>query len=239
MPGRRRPGSCCPTAGWSRRPGEQVPVPDLPLNILPLPDSRHALVATSGYNAHELVAGRPREARRSSIARRSGRAGSGWRPRPTSTGSGGRGAAANVVHRFGLDGQQADARGGRPEGRRQRAGAQRARTISAAGWRSTRRARSSTRWTSTTGRSRPSTPTTSEEIKSAPAGTRPYDVALARGGNQLFVSDWAGRAVLVRRPGRPPHDRPDRRRRASQPDRRASRRTTGSSSPVRRATASR
>ena len=41
--------------GWVVSPvGEQVPVADLPLNILPLPDSRHVLVATSGYNAHEL-----------------------------------------------------------------------------------------------------------------------------------------------------------------------------------------
>src|SRR3954452_15304679 len=42
--------------GWVVSPaGEQVKVPDLPLNILPLPDGRHALVATSGYNAHELA----------------------------------------------------------------------------------------------------------------------------------------------------------------------------------------
>ncbi len=41
--------------GWVVSPvGEQVAVADLPLNILPLPDSRHVLVATSGYNAHEL-----------------------------------------------------------------------------------------------------------------------------------------------------------------------------------------
>src|SRR4051812_29283204 len=42
--------------GWVVSPaGEQVQVPDLPLNILPLPDGRHALVATSGDNAHELA----------------------------------------------------------------------------------------------------------------------------------------------------------------------------------------
>src|SRR5262249_33523425 len=34
--------------------GEQVTLTDLPLNILPTPDGTHALVATSGYNAHEL-----------------------------------------------------------------------------------------------------------------------------------------------------------------------------------------
>ena len=35
------------------------------------------------------------------------------------------------------------------------------------------------------------------ELKTAPAGTRPYDVVLARNGTQLFVSDWAGRTVRV------------------------------------------
>ena len=41
--------------GWVISPaGEQIPVADLPLNLLALPDNRHALVATSGYNAHEL-----------------------------------------------------------------------------------------------------------------------------------------------------------------------------------------
>ena len=36
-------------------PGEQVILKDLRLNILALTDSRRALVATSGYNAHELA----------------------------------------------------------------------------------------------------------------------------------------------------------------------------------------
>ena len=41
--------------GWTITPaGEQVVLTDLPLNIMPLADNRHALVATSGYNAHEL-----------------------------------------------------------------------------------------------------------------------------------------------------------------------------------------
>ena len=52
--GATRTGFLLPN-GWTVTPvGEQVPVADLPLNILPLPDSRHVLVATSGYNAHEL-----------------------------------------------------------------------------------------------------------------------------------------------------------------------------------------
>src|SRR5262249_49491061 len=42
--------------GWRLTPaGEQVPLTDLPLNILTTPDGKYALVATSGYNAHELT----------------------------------------------------------------------------------------------------------------------------------------------------------------------------------------
>ncbi len=59
--------------------GQHVPLADLPLNIIPLADNRHALAATAGYNAHELSLDRPRRTEKSSIARRSGRAGSAWR----------------------------------------------------------------------------------------------------------------------------------------------------------------
>jgi YVTN family beta-propeller protein len=41
--------------GWRITPaGEQVALSDLPLNILVSSDNRYALVATAGYNAHEL-----------------------------------------------------------------------------------------------------------------------------------------------------------------------------------------
>src|SRR5262249_25138269 len=41
--------------GWMLTPaGKHVTLADLPLNIIPLDDGKHALVATSGYNAHQL-----------------------------------------------------------------------------------------------------------------------------------------------------------------------------------------
>ena len=41
--------------GWTITPaGKQVPLSDLPLNIIPLADGKHALVAASGFNKHEL-----------------------------------------------------------------------------------------------------------------------------------------------------------------------------------------
>ncbi len=41
--------------GWTITPaGKQVALSDLPLNIVPLADGKHALVATSGFNKHTL-----------------------------------------------------------------------------------------------------------------------------------------------------------------------------------------
>ncbi len=41
--------------GWVLTPaGKHVVLTDLPLNILPLADNRRVVVATSGYNKHEL-----------------------------------------------------------------------------------------------------------------------------------------------------------------------------------------
>ncbi|MGE3821791.1 MAG: hypothetical protein AB7I30_20450, partial [Isosphaeraceae bacterium] len=42
--------------GWTISPaGEQVELTDLPLNVIPLADGKHALAASSGFNAHNLV----------------------------------------------------------------------------------------------------------------------------------------------------------------------------------------
>jgi YVTN family beta-propeller protein len=42
--------------GWHLTPvGTHVPTTDLPLNILALPDNRRALIASSGYNDHDLA----------------------------------------------------------------------------------------------------------------------------------------------------------------------------------------
>jgi YVTN family beta-propeller protein len=54
FPGPNDKGFLLPN-GWTITPaGKHVPLTDLPLNILPLKDGRHALVATSGYNKHQL-----------------------------------------------------------------------------------------------------------------------------------------------------------------------------------------
>src|SRR5205814_1336564 len=53
-PGPTETGFLLPN-GWTLTPaGEHLTLNDLPLNIVPLADSKHVLAATSGYNAHEL-----------------------------------------------------------------------------------------------------------------------------------------------------------------------------------------
>ena len=54
FPGPTATGFLLPN-GWHLTPaGKHVETADLPLNILPLKDGKHALVATSGFNAHNL-----------------------------------------------------------------------------------------------------------------------------------------------------------------------------------------
>ena len=241
MPGRRRPGSCCPTAGPSRRPASRSALTDLPLNILPL---RRRPARPGRHQRVQRPRARARRPREQEGRRSPGRPAELVRPgrrRPTSGGSGGRAAAANVVHSVPARGQRADADRARTRSRRrQRRKRHAARTHFRSGLALDRAAqdpllarhrRRHDRRPRPRGRCR--------AIRSAPVGERPYDVALARNGTQLYVSDWAGRAVLRRRPGRPPDRRPGSPS-ASIPTRSPSiPRTTGSSSPAPRATASR
>ena len=145
--------------GWTLKPaGQHIPLTDLPLNIIPLADNRHVLVATSGYNAHELslIDLEQKKVIDRQAVRQSwfGLAVSPER-RPDLV-VGGRGKHGACVSPRGWP---SDRRQASPNPRPRPAATirrQRDRT-SAAAWRSTRIARCSTRWTSTAARSRPST----------------------------------------------------------------------------------
>ena len=52
VPGPTENGFLLPN-GWTISPaGDQVVTTDMVLDILPLPDGKHAMVASSGFNAH-------------------------------------------------------------------------------------------------------------------------------------------------------------------------------------------
>jgi YVTN family beta-propeller protein len=180
--------------GWVLKPaGRHVPLADLPLNIIPLSDNRHAFAATAGYNAHELALIDLHEEK--VIDRQAVRQSwFGLATTPEADQIWWSGGGANVLHTFHLShrhltrvsGPDPEPRGRTAEPRHFRAGVAidparnrlysldiDAGTISALDL------------------------ATGKECKSASAGTRPYDVVISRTGTQVFISDWASRAVCV------------------------------------------
>jgi YVTN family beta-propeller protein len=182
--------------GWVVSPaGAQVIVPDLPLNILALPDNRHALIATSGYNAHELsLIDLEQKTVIDRQAVRESWFGLAATPRLDRIWWSGGGAV--VVHRFGLDGQKLT-RSNEPAASETTKAAPRAQRHFRSGL-ALDAARQVLYALDIDGGSITALDLDSRtERMAAPAGTRPYDVVLGPSGRMLYVSDWAGRSVLV------------------------------------------
>jgi YVTN family beta-propeller protein len=181
--------------GWTLKPaGEQILLPDLPLNIIALADNRHVLTSTAGYNAHELSL-IDLDARRV-VDRQAVR--QSWFGLAMST-KGERiwwsGGGGNMLHEFRL-GDLHLTRAGRPEPESRSARSQEPRHFRAGvAFDPTRNVLYSLDIDA--GSISALDFSDHKVLKSAPAGKKPYDVVLGRGGNQLFVSDWAGRAVLA------------------------------------------
>jgi DNA-binding beta-propeller fold protein YncE len=185
--------------GWTLKPaGEHVSLADLPLNIIPLPDNRHALAATSGYNAHELslIDLQERKVVDHQTVRQSwfGLALAPAADRVWWSGGGGKG-----LHVFRLVDRQLSRTSG-PEpttATKTSARTSHFRTGLAVDARRKRiYSLDVDRGTITAFELE-----TLKEHNSASAGARPYDVVLARNGLHVFVSDWAGRSVRVLDPG--------------------------------------
>ena len=208
--------------GWTLTPaGDQVDLPDLPLNIVPLSDGRHALAATSGYNDHDLslidLDARSVVAKANVHQSWFGlavdeKAGKVWWS----------GGGSDLVHAYDLKAEglirtseaeptavaaKAKAKAARPK--HFRSGL----TLDAAG--KTLYSLDVDAGTITA----QAVDGSDRKPITAPAGVRPYDVAVGPKGRHLYVSDWAGRMVLVAQPDRSPSHGQDPRRRASQPDR--------------------
>jgi YVTN family beta-propeller protein len=187
--------------GWTISPaGDQVELTDLPLNIVPLADGRHALAASSGYNPHNLVL--VDLASRSVVAKQT--VAQSWFGLAVDEKSGRvwwSGGGGDGLHTFNLKGQTM-ARTGEPEPPPQpRVKGQARRAERPSGFRSgltldqgaanlfsldindgtiTRQPLASD-----------GKPTTAQVAR------RPYDVALDRHGRRLYVSDWADRTVVA------------------------------------------
>jgi YVTN family beta-propeller protein len=216
FPGRTAEGYLLPN-GWKLTPaGRQVPLTDLPLNIIAIDDSR-ALVATSGYNAHELslVDLKAASVLDSSSVRES------WFGLDYDA-AGGRawwsGGGANVLHEFKVDlnsvtlVEQGETQRVDAASKKLKAGEHRFRTgIAYDAARKliyscslpTRGSNKSLAWgdadkneDASLGLLSVIDPSGKQADRVTVVGKRPYDVVLARNG-QVFVSDWADRVVLV------------------------------------------
>jgi YVTN family beta-propeller protein len=179
--------------GWTIAPvGEHVRLPDMVLNILPMPDGRTVLASSSGYNEHQLalidVAAKriveKQTVRQSWFGLAAGKDRVWW--------SGGGGG---ILHQYALaDGKLS--RTGPQEPERTRATKDKPPTFKTgllfdvatdtlysldidAGTISAIEA------------------STGKEKQSRSLGGKPYDVKLARNRTRLYVSDWAGRVVLA------------------------------------------
>lgn len=195
FPGQKPAGFLLPN-GWMITPaGEQVLVKDLPLNIVPLADGRHALVATSGYNAHELtlIDFQSKEIQQTETVRQSW-FGLALSPKEDKLWWSGGGGAA--LHVFGLrEGKLARADKGDPTADAGRTDASEHKFRSGLALDGKRNVLYSLDIDAgqlivvdLSGR---------QPDKTLALGGRPYDVAIARNGARLYVSDWAGRVVLV------------------------------------------
>lgn len=190
--------------GWTLSPvGEQVEITDLPLNIIPLADNRHALVATSGFNPHKLslidlvdntiVASAGVRQSWFGLALDES-AGKVWWA----------GGGSDVIHTFALKEKTLTrTSAAEPTTDRAKSKAERA---TPEHFRSglTLDAKRKVLYALDINAGTITATSLNESADSKPltgsAGVRPYDVVLARDGAQIYVSDWASRMVLVIKP---------------------------------------
>jgi YVTN family beta-propeller protein len=183
--------------GWTLTPaGESVTLTDLPLNIIPLADNRHALAASSGYNAHILALIDLRE-KKIVASQPVNQSWFGLVLSPQGDRLWWSGGGADLVHTFKLDGQNLT-----------QTSAAEPKTVDAKTKLAARghfrsglaldQARSVLySLDMNAGAIATIDPETGARKMSAKAGDRPYDVVIGRTGAQLYVSDWAGRTVRV------------------------------------------
>jgi YVTN family beta-propeller protein len=192
--------------GWTLTPaGEHVTISDLPLDIKPLADGVHALVASSGYNAHELTLVNLKT--KAIVSKETVR--QSWFGLVHDATNGRvwwSGGGAGMLHEYVLKNATLSRTGPSEPSREQDAATKAAAEAAAAPGQSTTPAfksglaldrehnllysldvnRGQLTAIDLTGQS---------PNRSAAAGIRPYDLFVTRNGARLYVSDWAGRAV--------------------------------------------
>jgi YVTN family beta-propeller protein len=213
FPGPTKDGFLLPN-GWHLTPvGTHVETTDLPLNIIPLRDGQHALVASSGFNSHDLMlvslAGEPKIV--SKMTARQSWYGLALAPDESKVWWSGGGQAS--LHTFDLTGPMLK-RTTAADGNISKLTPEQLEKLGDEMGKSTAfksglciDSKSNTLYSldihfqkdkdsPKEGRIS-ATDLKTNTTKSATIGGRPYDVVVGRGGHLLFVSDWAGKQVLA------------------------------------------
>lgn len=197
--------------GWIITPaGAQVILPDLPLNILPLADNRHALATTSGFNEHQLMLVDLAEKKVVAVEK----VRQSWFGLAHDQASGQvwwSGGGSNLVHGYRLK-DDVLTRTSPPEPTPEPKAKAQAKAKSKAKAKANPAARHFLGGLAfdaakgvlysldvDAGTISAQRGGIAEPRLTAPVATRPYDVTIARNG-QLYVSDWASRAVVVVEP---------------------------------------
>ena len=190
--------------GWHITPaGRQVETTDLPLNIYPLRDSRHALVACNGYNEHYLAMVDLHEARLIAM-QPAVQSWFGLAVSPAEDKVWWSGGGSGLVHRFDLR-QGTLTRTSQPEpdyGKLSgdELAALRAKLVQEKSFKSGvcfDDQRNSLYSLNINGGMLITTPLAGGPERSLELGGRPYDLKLANDGRLLYISDWAGSRLLV------------------------------------------
>ncbi len=184
--------------GWTLTPaGEQVTLTDMPLGIVPLADSRHALVASSGYNQHELCLVDlvdkkivDKERTRQSWF---GLAASAAQDQVWWSGGG-----ADMLHAYTLKDSDLSRTGAEePDESKRPKDERKADRRFRSGVALARDGKTLYSLDINSGTLRAIDLAGQSEDRVAKIGNRPYDVVMARNGSRLYVSDWADRKVLA------------------------------------------
>jgi YVTN family beta-propeller protein len=196
-PGLTEKGFVLPN-GWTITPaGRQITLTDLPLNIRPLADSKHVLVATSGYNQHELslielASGRVLDKQ---IVKQSW---FGLALTPDEKHLWWSGGGAGVLHNYELSDHQLKRTGIEEPSlpKRDEKSAKKEKPSFKSGLLLDPESGVLYSLDINAG-TIAAIDLKTNETRTGKLGGRPYDVVRSRNGAQLYVSDWAGRAILA------------------------------------------
>lgn len=187
--------------GWTITPaGDQLSLSDLPLNIVPLADGRHALVSTNGFNAHELavvdLAERRVVDKVTQMQSWFGLAVSPNQDRVWWSGGGGKNLHGVQLANYRLSKSEGPALDIPTAATDQPAEQNRFKS----GLCLSHDGKTLYSLDIEAGTITAINVATNKAVAAGTLGGRPYDVVQGRGADLLYVSDWAGRAVVVVRP---------------------------------------